>query len=118
MPKRIQIRLRKEIKTLPKGTVYCGRPTEYGNPYKPADYIKPVEAMLGTKADERDHAIVMRLARLYCLLDYKAYLDHRPDLMERMRQQLRGKDLACFCSLDAECHVDVILMIANNSNHR
>lgn len=111
MPKRIQIRSRNDINKLPENMVYCGRPTEYGNPYKPADYIEPVKRMTGF--DDRDIAIVWRLARLYCLLDYKSYLDNRPELKERMRQQLRGKDLACFCSLLAECHVDIVLMVAN-----
>jgi hypothetical protein len=27
--------------------------------------------------------------------------------------ELRGKNLACWCSLDAECHADVLLEIAN-----
>jgi hypothetical protein len=30
-----------------------------------------------------------------------------------VRRELRGKDLACRCPLDAPCHVDVLLEIAN-----
>lgn len=29
---------------------------------------------------------------------------------------LRGKNLACFCALDAECHADVLLELANRSS--
>lgn len=112
MPRRIQIHKRKEIARLPENTVYCGRPTIFGNPYKPSDYIGEVENIVGKNEDVR---VVARLVRLYCLLDYNAYLDKRPDLKEKMRQKLRGKNLACFCSLNQECHVDLILRIANEA---
>jgi hypothetical protein len=29
------------------------------------------------------------------------------------KQELQGKDLACFCSLDQPCHADVLLELAN-----
>ena len=28
-------------------------------------------------------------------------------------EPLRGKDLACFCKLDAPCHADILLKLAN-----
>ena len=28
-------------------------------------------------------------------------------------EKLRGKDLCCFCSPDKDCHVDVLLELAN-----
>jgi len=31
-----------------------------------------------------------------------------------VRQELVGRDLACWCSLDAACHADVLLEIANS----
>ena len=34
--------------------------------------------------------------------------------MRRDLEQLRGKDLACYCSLDQPCHADVLLEIANS----
>jgi hypothetical protein len=30
-----------------------------------------------------------------------------------IREQLRGKDLACWCPLNQPCHADVLLEIAN-----
>jgi hypothetical protein len=30
-----------------------------------------------------------------------------------VRRELRGKDLACWCPLDAPCHADVLLELAN-----
>jgi hypothetical protein len=29
------------------------------------------------------------------------------------KEQLRGKDLACWCSENAACHADILLEIAN-----
>jgi hypothetical protein len=29
------------------------------------------------------------------------------------QQELRGKDLMCFCALDQPCHADVLLELAN-----
>ena len=34
------------------------------------------------------------------------------DVMDRM-DELRGKNLACWCPLDQPCHADVLLEIAN-----
>jgi hypothetical protein len=33
--------------------------------------------------------------------------------VEDAQRELRGKDLACYCSLDEACHADVLLEIAN-----
>jgi len=35
------------------------------------------------------------------------------DMAAAAREQLRGKDLACWCGLDQPCHADVLLEIAN-----
>lgn len=34
------------------------------------------------------------------------YLDTHPELVERARQELAGKDLACWCGAAAWCHAD------------
>jgi hypothetical protein len=33
--------------------------------------------------------------------------------VEDAKQELRGRDLACYCSLDEPCHADVLLAVAN-----
>lgn len=48
---------------------------------------------------------------------YRAYVKATLGGGERWRlpvQQLRGKDLACWCPLDQPCHADVLLEIANS----
>ena len=77
--------------------VYVGRPTIYGNPFRTAEEFRQWWETRG-KGDV-----------LY------------PDRMERLMvamfqtepHPLRGKNQACWCSLDESCHADVTLEIAN-----
>ena len=69
---------------MPPDAVYVGRPTRWGNPYSVEEW-------------GRDEAI-----RKFRLLSI-------PNLDE-----LRGKDLACWCPLDKTCHADVLLELANH----
>ena len=86
MPKRIQ---RKRVKNwkMPdrKRARYVGRPTQWGNPFSTGDRAADVAAF-----------------RKYILPN-----------SEKVRQELRGFDLVCWCSLDQPCHADVLLEIAN-----
>jgi hypothetical protein len=44
---------------------------------------------------------------------YREYLEASPDLKEKAKRNLRGKDLVCWCALDQPCHADVLLNVAN-----
>jgi hypothetical protein len=70
--------------------VYIGRPSVWGNPFA-----------IGRDGDRGE---VIR--------KYEAWLRARPAMMERARQELRGKVLACWCAPQA-CHGDVLLRVAN-----
>lgn len=88
-PRRIQRKRTKGWK-MPPNTVYVGRPTKWGNPF-------------------RMDANTSR---------WKAVDEYRRTFAERMsvdfiRRELRGKNLACFCHEDQPCHADVLLEIAN-----
>ena len=91
MPNRIQ-RKRTKGWRMPPNTVYVGRPTKWGNPYiaeTPEEYGEVVQAY--------QEFMEVLIARGY---------NH--DFNE-----LRGKDLACWCPLDRPCHADVLLRLAN-----
>lgn len=99
MPKRIQRKRQRGYK-MPKGAMYVGRPTKWGNPYTAADWGNRAVPML------------------------KAFVEanKRPEngpTLEMVRDELRGKDLACWCPLVDEngnkvpCHADVLLELAN-----
>ena len=91
MPKRIQRKRTKGWK-MPEGAVYVGRPTKWGNPIRIGYGRSRAEAV------EMFHRI--------------AFGDGRR--IDEIRSHLRGKDLACWCSLDQACHADVLLEIANS----
>lgn len=91
MAERIQ-RKRTKGWRMPTGAVYVGRPTKWGNPY-----LYPPE-----------HAAEMYRAWL-ASCNRRSVID-----IDRVKQELRGKDLACWCPLDQPCHADVLLEIANS----
>jgi hypothetical protein len=77
----------------PPGSVYVGRGTTWGNPFK---IEKP-----GVEEARR----VVRL--------YHEYLLARPLLIQQAKKELAGKDLLCWCAQVKPCHADVLLHIAN-----
>lgn len=93
MPQRIQRRRTKGWR-MPERAVYVGRPTKWGNPY-PADLF----------GGSREKVVSQ----------FWKYLHHEngAELMNAIRAELRGKDLACWCPLDRPCHADVLLELAN-----
>lgn len=73
-------------------TVFIGRPTPWGNPYK-----------MG-----RDGTREVVIAK------YKKWLAKQPALRDRMRAELRGKKLFCPCGHGGKkpCHGDVVVQVA------
>lgn len=39
--------------------------------------------------------------------------EHRAPILAALREDLGGRDLACWCPLDAPCHADVLLELAD-----
>lgn len=85
-PIRIQ-RKRTKGWRMPEGAVYVGRPTRWGNPFH-------------TAIAYRDALSLPLQGVLACT-------------REEVRQELRGRSLACWCGPDRACHADVLLEIAN-----
>jgi hypothetical protein len=115
-PTRIQ---RKHTKgwRMPDGAVYVGRPSKYGNPYV-------LDAWVSSKALPFFEFVVDTPAtavKLYArwiavdptvpLSGFNRHL--QPPSLAEIRDELAGKDLACWCPLDQPCHADVLLRIAN-----
>lgn len=72
---------------MPANAVYVGRPTKWGNPFK-----------LGVDGD-RDEVI----------RKYEEWLKAKLRQDAHFLDELKDKDLACWCPLDKPCHADVIL---------
>ena len=94
MPDRIQRKRTKGWK-MPENTVYVGRPTKWGNRYTIAEMGSHEEAVC--KFEE---------------MLIEGFEDSYP-MDEEIIRELRGKNLACFCSLKSPCHADILLRIAN-----
>ena len=90
MPKRIQIRRDRPWQTVPKA-IKVARPTPWGN-----DYKKGVD---GTAEQ--------------CVRLYIARYSDDAAFRARVRQELAGKDLACWCKSGDPCHTEVLLRWAN-----
>jgi hypothetical protein len=74
--------------------IYVGRPTSFGNPYRVGANNTP------TRKEAVDA--------------FRAYVLSRPTLIQKVKAELRGKNLACWCPCDGQpCHADVLLQIAN-----
>ena len=98
-PKRIQ-RQRTKGWRMPPNTVSVTRPGKWGNCYKVGDYRGFVQLKTAGMAVEA----------------YRRFLNSREGatLALEAQRELRGKNLACWCPVDAEwCHADVLLRIAN-----
>lgn len=96
MPKRYQ-RKRTKGSKLPRGVIYVGRGSQFGNPFKEGDPTT-VKGVYVT----RESAVRMfrRLAE-------------QPANVATIQKKLRGRDVACWCPLDVPCHADVLIEISN-----
>lgn len=101
--KPVRVRLsRAKGSKLPPGTVVVARPTRWGNPFVVGGYAKLAPG-LGPALP-----LLIRNANMAVTLFRMLCEDRTPDL-----SGLRGKNLACWCALDAPCHADVLLELAN-----
>lgn len=112
MPRRLQ-RRRTPGWRKPAGAVIIDRTSRWGNPWRiDGDdrrgwrvfrLVDGIETSVIPCASEAEsHALAVDR--------YRAYLaDERPDLIERARVELAGRDLLCPCHPGAVCHGDVLL---------
>ena len=101
MPERIQLS-RKKGWRLPPNTVSVARPHKWGNPHKVGEPWVPDPA----SAVEKFRLGFRDIAKY-------GFTDSPIGRMARDLEELRGKNLACWCPLDAPCHADVLLELAN-----
>jgi hypothetical protein len=80
---------------MPANAIYVGRPTRWGNPY-------PVEVF------GREEAIAR-----FRLLFERHKLGLSTEFPVPGIEELRGRDLVCWCREDQACHADVLLEFAN-----
>ncbi len=81
--------LNKYTDEIPKGSIYIGRGSTWGNPLKIGEN--------GTREE--------------VIAQHEKWLANQPWLLARL-PELHGKDLICFCS-PRICHGDLLLKLAN-----
>jgi hypothetical protein len=96
---------------VPDGAVYVGRQapglrrSPWANPFK--EGARTASNLVAPFADvqirNRAHAVDL----------FRQLADVSPDYRREVREHLRGRDLACWCRPDQQCHADVLLDIAN-----
>lgn len=111
-PQRIQRQRTKGWRT-PEGARYVGRGDRegWGNPFRVGDqaFVHAGPAGQGLTGFGCSMPITPQLA-----VDlYRSWLLARPAAVEAAREDLAGRDLACWCPLDQPCHADVLLEVAN-----
>jgi hypothetical protein len=76
--------------------VYVGRSTKWGNPYRMGQLYTRQQAIMLYRRDLLANAL--------------------PFTIRDAIDQLRGKDLICWCKLGELCHADILLKIANSTD--
>ncbi len=102
----------------PENTIYVGRPTKFGNPFKltPDGWILYYKtwkivgdpwcywSVCGGFSVED----IVNLYEQWITGKLPNWLPTIPDI-----SVLKGKNLSCFCSLNKPCHADVLLRLSN-----
>ncbi|MDD5151879.1 MAG: DUF4326 domain-containing protein [Flavobacterium sp.] len=83
----------------PFDAVYCGRGSDFGNPYSHKN-----NTQAKYKVKTRGEAIAL----------FKHDLIRNQPLLAKVKTELKGKNLLCYCS-PYPCHCDVLLEVANEN---
>ena len=78
--------------------VYIGRPGPWGNPFSDSP-----KSLAEVKVSSREEAIAC----------YEEMLRQDPEMVEKIKKELKGKVLGCWCH-PKSCHGDVLARIANS----
>ena len=103
--KRIQ-RKRTKGWRMPPNTVYVGRPTSWGNPFT-----------IGCEAWRFSTTVPYPVPETLdqVLEDYRYFANQWLLAQSDWLDELKGKDLMCWCPLDQGCHADILLEMANSA---
>lgn len=92
---------------------YVGRPTVWGNPFRVDGQkghwfvLNELDEPLVTFNEKKD-------AIDFCVDNYKYYILNEIKLGIRNLNELKGKNLSCWCKIGEPCHADVLLELLNH----
>ena len=112
-PIRMQ-RSRQHKQVSPNGLpiVYVGRPGKWGNPFKVTGekghwFVLSDNGFPLVTFNEKKEAIDC------CVENYKEYISHEHNAGVVNVNDLKGKNLSCWCKKDEACHADILLELSN-----
>lgn len=103
-PVRIQRKRTKGWK-MPEGAVCVTRPGKWGNPFIVSPNARP-----GARSGASYICVPTVEDAVEC---FREMMAASPKATAEAVEELRGKDLACFCPIGSPCHGNVLLEIAN-----
>lgn len=115
-PQRFQ-RKRGKGARLPEGTIYVGRPTVRGNPWIVENEGRggwkvygPGVPSGGSRCGNEEGA------RLVAVNLFREWASTEHARRKLQLQEIRGKNLACYCRAHDPCHADVLIELANEDD--
>jgi hypothetical protein len=102
MPKRVQLKRQKGF-MLPPNSRKVDRSTKWGNPFKVGQSANGFSTNLPERINSNYEAVEA----------FKYWLKRQLIINPNCLEELRNKNLACWCKLDECCHADVLLEAAN-----
>jgi hypothetical protein len=98
---------------MPSNTIYVGRPHYYGNPFVIGNSSNTDYSCY----DGIPHTITNTAQK--AVDNYEFWLKNTADgqsVILRAKNELLGKNLACWCPLNKPCHADVLIDVLNTVN--
>ncbi len=120
-PRRVRIEGDRFHPRIPEGSVYVGRPAPYlpgskfANPWSTEKY--PLEESLRLYREHLETCPAYHTPRTPCEL-FRCWNPEtlgEPSLAELARVELAGREVACRCPLDQDCHADILLGLLGGS---
>jgi hypothetical protein len=106
----------------PEGSVYVGRPTRFGNPYRLVRQGTGWAVQFGEHGGGVGTFPTDVEARRYATEAFRVWMNlpEQADTLRLFRALLHGRDLTCWCPLPAEgepdhCHGAVLLELVNGA---
>lgn len=107
MPERVQLRRTKGWRK-PSAAVVVSRPSKWGNPFQVSDVARRFPSLTSEECAAFAVSEFRDLLRSDALRARHGYPSD-----DEIREELAGRDVACWCELDDPCHGDPLLEIAN-----
>ena len=107
-PRRVQLS-RKKGWRIPENTVVVSRPSPWGNRYRVGITTVHVDGR-----SVRPETVEEAVGYFEEWLDY--WMKESLELKRLLFRELRGRNLACWCSPAQHCHTDVLLRLANEGD--